>query len=341
MSAPTWHPTPNYLFVSIPQRFEAPKGPRSPEGLALTLLHGDDAMAELDAVLRQGGNNVHFEEKHERSIENIVRVGQVLQIPPFLDNTMTLSGGGPKGLRTMADITPVVEVGDTVYLDHAFLIDENEIYPGVYRVPYSAVICKIDDHIHKDSGMYDIEVGGEKRYCFISDMQAVRMYRHGIPPVPPTIVPVGGFVLLSRVWGEDVVSEDIDGRMVKCTKFPNGMIASTNVPPLTGEGVVAWVGTPLKGSLAELQAGQRVVISPMHATAETISGTEYLCVRHDYVLAVKEEDPIALLRDYLKTADPAELKSDWQNVKDMGLEGPTFSEVLAMQQILPDSSPII
>lgn len=268
MSEINWHPTPNFLFVSVPERFAAPKGPRSPEGLALTVLEGDDAWAEMEAVLKQGGSKVHFEEKTERSVQNIVRVGQVLQIPPYLDETMLLSGGGPKGKRMMGDITPIVEVGDTVHLDYAHLTDQTEIYPGVYRVPYSAVICTVDVVRWEPDPQESL---GEEAWDW------------------PILTPVGGYVLLSRVWADDVVDEDVDGRMVKCRKNKGGLVTQVNVAPLPGEGVVAWVDKPLKGALDELHPGQRVLIDQRQAIVETIVGTEYICIRHDYILGVKEQ----------------------------------------------------
>lgn len=41
-------------------------------------------------------------------------------------------------------------------------------------------------------------------------------------------------------------------------------------------------------------------------------------------------NPVELLRDYLRTADPVELQADWDAVEALGLEGPTLTEVLEL-----------
>lgn len=254
MISTDWTPTANHLLISIPSRYEAPNGPRSPEGLGITLIAGEDAMNELIAQIKTGGE-LQIETESEQSIRTLVRVGQVLQVPPMLTDQMVLCAAG-EGYRTFADITPVVEVGDQVYLDHSCLIDENEILPGIYRVPYAAVICVI---------------------TFENNT------------MQPWLKPVGGYVLLSRVWAADVCDYEIDDVMRK-VRFGKGgyLIDQVDVPPLDNEGEVKWVHEPLQGALDEMHPGQRVVIANGQALIETICGVEYLVVRHDYCLAVRE-----------------------------------------------------
>ena len=214
-------------------------------------------MAELEAQLRAGGQ-VKIETESDTSIKNLVRTGQVLSIPPQLTDQMVLCAAG-EGYRTYADITPVVEVGDTVFLDWSVLMPDsngenpNEIMPGIYRVPYAAVIC------------------------------ILWPYFGVVEPIP-----VGGYVLLSRVWADDVCDYEIDGVMRK-VRFGKGgyLVDQVDVPPLDNEGVVAWIDCPLKGALNELHPGQRVVFSAGHALIETICGESYIAVRHDYILAVR------------------------------------------------------
>ena len=73
---------------------------------------------------------------------------------------------------------------------------------------------------------------------------------------------------------------------MKCRKNAAGLITETSVPPLPNEGVVAFVDAPLKGALNELHPGQRVLITEGQALTESICGTDYLCIRHDYCQAV-------------------------------------------------------
>ena len=293
MISTDWTPTANHLLISIPSRYHAPQGPRSPDGLALTVISGEDAMHELEAQIKRGGK-LQIETETDTSIHNLVRVGQVLQIPLSLNDQMYLCAAG-ESYRTYADITPVVEVGDTVYLDHSCLTDENEILPGIYRVPYAAVICVIhqftfDKNPHNGGHYTELD-------C---------------------LVPVGGYVLLSRVWADDVTDYELDDRMQKVRWNAAGtLIAEYNVPPLANEGRVAWIDAPLKGALNELHPGQRVLITKGQALTETIAGTEYLCIRHDYVLGIREHESVGLLRDYLRNTPAEELQADWDAVSNV------------------------
>jgi co-chaperonin GroES (HSP10) len=262
----TLKPLANHVLVALPHRYAAPKGPRSPDGLGITLIEGADAMRELEAQIKRGGE-LQIETATDKSISNLVRVGQVLAIPPCLTEDMVLCAAGNNKVRTYADITPVVEVGDTVYLDWSCLTDEREILPGIYNVPYAAIICTIYTFKQWDKALDD-----------------------GKPFMPISVLrPVGGYVLLSRVWADDVTDYELDDRMQKVRWNEAGtLIAEYDVPPLPNEGQVAWVDAPLKGALNELHPGQRVVISAGHALIENIAGSEYLVIRHDYVLAVEQ-----------------------------------------------------
>lgn len=291
------NPLNNHCLVAVPERYLAPQGPRSPEGLAISLLSGEDAMHELEAQIKRGGK-LQIETDTDRSIRNLVRVGQVLQIPPALNDQMYLCAAGEQ-YRTYADITPVVEVGDTVYLDFSCLTDENEILPGIYRVPYAAVICVIRQEV-PESGCIEFELNGKKRYTMVSDLQLARHhFKHDVPAFPKKLVPVGGYVLLSRVWAADVQEYEIDGRMRKVRFGKDGyLVEQVDVPPLDNEGEVAFVDAPLKGALNELHPGQRVLITKGQALVETICGTEYLVVRHDYCMAVLEPNFAAVSADF-------------------------------------------
>ena len=294
--SPAWQPLANHIFVAIPERHHAPKGPRSPEGLAITLLSGEDSLKDLEYQLRTGGA-LQFETEALETERNKVCVGQVLQLPTRLDDQMVLHAVGDRA-RTFADIAPVVAVGDTVYLDRSCLIDENEILPGVYRVSYAAVICVISNHEITETTsdpQGDAFFQEFWEHLYIGTKPTLPPISKDNPHQPPktvrtetaTLTPVAGYVLLNRVWADDVVYETVEGRAVKCRKV-GALITQYNVPPLPNEGVVEWVDAPLRGCGDDLRPGQRVIITPGHALVEDICGTEYLCVRHDYILAVKE-----------------------------------------------------
>lgn len=249
--------TANYIICSLPQRFKQAQA-GTPK---IHLIAGEDNMRELQAQIKAGGQ-IQIETETDTSVSNMNREALVLSIPPQLTDQMVLcAASNNKGYRSFADITPVVEVGDTVYLDHSYLTDENEILPGIYRLPYSSVICVIYDYFPNDHTDFHW----------------------------PVLNPVGGYVLLSRVWASDVVDYELDDQMQKVRWNEAGTIISEyNVPPLPNEGTVRWIDCPLKGALNELHPGQRVLLAPGHALVEHITGEDYLVIRHDYCVAVKQ-----------------------------------------------------
>lgn len=51
-------------------------------------------------------------------------------------------------------------------------------------------------------------------------------------------------------------------------------------------------------------------------------------------------NPVALLREYLRTTPAQELAADWAAVEALGIEGPTLSEVLSLStQFYPVQPP--
>lgn len=267
----------NYLLIAIPERY---KQVRTEGTGKIHLLAGEDNMAELIAQIKSGRGELRLETQTEASVSNLIRTGLVLSIPPQLTDQMVLCAApNARGYRTFADIIPLVALGDTVYLDHSCLIDENEIMPGIYRVPYSAVICTIHDY---RAELAELGV----RYPKVSF---------------EVIMPIGGYVLLSRVWADDVKDVEIEGRMRKvrygkhssmdALAMEQAWIEQIDVPPLPNEGVVAHVDYTLNRAPNELRNGHRVLIADGQALVETISGTEYLCVRHDYCVAIIDPIP--------------------------------------------------
>ena len=292
---------PNQVLVAIPQRYK-----QVAEGTGkIHLIAGEDNMRELIAQIQRGGA-VRIETETDKSVGNLVRTGQVLSVGPLNDQMVLCAANNNKGYNTFADIMPVVEVGDTVRLDHSCLIDENEILPGIYRVPHSAIICVIEQN------------------TFVVEDGQLREW----------LLPVGGYVLLSRVWAADVEDVEIEGRMRKvryvkgrpnmvdvtsCADAskqyqPERMIEQIDVPPLPNEGVVAWVDAPLRGALNELHPGQRVLVAPGQALVESIVGTSYLCVRHGYVLAVKES------KESLLFDSPKLTESEAKQFRELGTD---------------------
>jgi hypothetical protein len=53
-----------------------------------------------------------------------------------------------------------------------------------------------------------------------------------------------------------------------------------------------------------------------------------------------ESRAVLALREYLQAASPEELDADWHKVEGMGLQGPTFSELMQQQRALASYLPL-
>jgi len=282
-----WKPAPNYLLVAVPERFEQQHQPGKPR---LFLPSGSDDWAALDAQIRLGvGAEIETDE-----VPIPVRQGLVLAVPSRLTDDMVLCAGPHSTLvplqeavivhgktipdpatggrmlrstgklveqnipRTAADITQQVQVGDTIHFDFEALTDEAEVTPGVYLIGYADVIAILAtpklDPWHED-------------------------YPYG--PVP-----ICGYVLLKRVWPEGVRQVNADEYGLEYTK--SDIVSQLDVPPLPNEGIVLWHSSPLRGTRQQAHVGDHVIVDVRHTRVETIAGTEYLCVRQDYLLAVRQ-----------------------------------------------------
>jgi len=292
-------PLDNYLLVHVGPKFTT----TAVEGKPVLLLpKGSDGWAALTEDLKAGrGAGIEADSPIEQTP---VCQGTVLAVPEHLTADMTLCAGpwtkyvermkvvhDEKGrvvkaangravmvgdghaeapvMRTCADITERVQVGDRIHFDPTCLTDEAEVAEGTYLVPYANVICTITH---------------DEFWAF-----------HKTRPRP-----IGGYLLLYRVWADDVETADVEGRPTKVRYGAGGLIAELDVPPLPNEGVIAWQGSPLRGTTDKLSIGDHVVFhgykpfadksQPLdtgQARVENIAGTEYLAVRQDYVLAVR------------------------------------------------------
>ena len=309
-------PRNNCLLVAIKERFTTTATPGKAQ---LILPAGSDDWQTLTEQLKTG-QAVNIETADD-IVKTPVRQGLVVGVPMQLTQEMTLCTapgtyysdrkvvvldknqqpvkdvhGLPllknegytemQHMRTCADINEPVEVGQEIHFDPAGLTDE--VAPGVYLVPYWAVICVILEH--------------EPFYLY-----SKRIKKDFSSPIqfPTILLPIAGYVLLNRVWADDVQEAEVEGRLIKVRYSTSGLVAETDVPALNSEGIVAWVGRPLRGTSDKLAVGDRVVFhgykpfadksQPLDtgpAIVETIAGTEYLCVRQDQILAVRTTQAI-------------------------------------------------
>ncbi|UYZ60085.1 hypothetical protein [Hymenobacter latericus] len=250
-------PLANYLLVSVPARAPQPAG--APK---LVTLKGADDWQALTAAL-QAGTEFHAE-TNEDPAQAPVNIGQVLRLPERLTPDMILCAGGlkNKGRRTAEDILQVISVGDHIYCDNLTFSKENELQPGIYRVPYSSVVCIVE--------------------------LAVDSHGKRIPELD-VLTPVAGYVLLNRIWPAECFEERIDGVVRKVRRNSLGLVEVC--APLDNEGIVAYAGDPLGEQSFTLQPGQRVLCQPGFASPVTIEGESYLAVRQDYIAAILEDKP--------------------------------------------------
>lgn len=246
-------PLANYLLVSVPERFIT-HHKKGAEGL---LIKSAVLSPGLMEQIQAGYGDIPFE-LDEAAERTMVREGQVLALPPVLNEDLYVCAGPGEKPRTGADIHPEIEVGDTVHLDSAYLTDENEIQPGIYRLPYTAVIARIEE----------------------SELEGKKYHR---------LHPIGGYALLSRAYREDFhVLQDIDGRQERCTEV-NGIWEVAQ--PIRNEGIVERLSTPLGKTPQWLQTNDRVLFEG-YPRLETIRGTEYIVVQQDTIAAVLDRKEV-------------------------------------------------
>lgn len=134
-------PLNNFLTVAIPHRYVQKQALQGNDKL---LIRPYQMTPGLETQIANGYGDIPFE-LDEQAERELVREGLVLALPPQLTEDLYVCAGPFSKPRTGKDIHPEVEVGDTVHLDSAYLTDENEIQPGIYRLPYTAVIATLDD----------------------------------------------------------------------------------------------------------------------------------------------------------------------------------------------------
>jgi co-chaperonin GroES (HSP10) len=242
-------PTNNFLLVSIPERFVRAEALRGDDKLLIRPYQMTPGLLEQ---IQAGHGDIPFE-LDEEAERTLVREGLVLALPPQLTEDLYVCAGPFEKPRTGKDIHPEVEVGDTVHLDSAYLTDENEIQPGIYRLPYTAVIAIIEPYMH----LWKLASND-----------------------PGTPRPIGGYALLSRVYPNGAEKQQDGSYAVQ----RRGLWEA--VAPIRNEGVVEYRSYPLGGTPSNVaQEGDRVLFEG-YPRLETIRGTEYIVVQQDTIAAV-------------------------------------------------------
>lgn len=247
-------PLANHLLVSVPSRF-VDHHTRGQEGI---LIKSAVVTPGLMEQIQAGYGDIPFE-LDEQAERELVREGLVVALPPELNEDLYVCAGPFGKPRTGKDIFPKIQLGDTVHLDVAYLTDENEIQPGIYRVPYTAAIAIVED----------------------------------LPNIGETwITPVGGHALLSRVYPDGAEKQEDGSYAVE----RGGLWEA--VSPIRNEGVICELSIPLGAYRPFAYHLNDRVLFEGYPRLETIRGTEYIVVQQDTIAAVldrKEAPKYALL----------------------------------------------
>ena len=159
----------------------------------------------------------------------------------------------------MSDIAPEVQVGDSIYFAW------NQTFDG------RNVIAKA-----KDGKSMILRIAYDTIHAVVRDGK---------------IIPIGGNVLIDPIW------ENFDSTL-RPTYYPfNGPDGKPAVRPKSEwiqvklfekhkdrEGVIKYIGTPLKGQRCALKPGMRVMYKPVLQNLLDIEGGKYFVMRQDQIL---------------------------------------------------------
>lgn len=238
-------PLANHLLVAIPERYTY-HHTKGQDGVLIKTVAMTPGLAEQ---IEAGYGDIPFE-LDEDAERTLVREGQVLAVPPALTEELYVCAGPNEKPRTGADIIySKIRVGDTLHLDSAYLTDENEIQPSIYRLPYTAAIAIIEE----------------------------------LPNIGETwITPVGGYALLSRVYPDGAELQEDGSYAVE----KNGLWQA--VGPIANEGIVQEISILLGPYRPYPFHLYDRVLFEGYPRLETIRGTEYIVVQQDTIAAVLE-----------------------------------------------------
>lgn len=154
--------------------------------------------------------------------------------------------------KTLADIVPEVQVGDKIYFHYNTVHEENRIRTEdgrkIYKVRYDQIFCSV---------------------------------RNG------QIIPIGGWVLMEPAWDEETQEIQLQGQeKVRGKVSASGLVTELHDKPKPLEGIIANIGTQLKGD-PELgvKNGDRVFFLPLSEFKNKIEGKEYYIMRQKDIIA--------------------------------------------------------
>jgi len=226
--------------------------------------------------------------------------------------------------KTTADIEQDVRVRDRVYVHFNSIVPENRIKNNdgrtIYKVAYHNVLCVVRDYFFSiNLDLIDsVKREGESyRECVDSfldnpDQDRFKGYsvydckgvgkvgdNHGQFEIhndhpfvkyinSPSIIPIGGYVLVEPSYDGEV--QDIGMGYDKAKVSASGLVIDLVSEPKQQEGIVRYVGTPLKGDEEIVKPGDKILYEKNADWLMKIEGKEYFVIRQRDLLAVIEDE---------------------------------------------------
>lgn len=194
--------------------------------------------------------------------------------------------GGVYKYKTTADIEPEVEVGDRIYFKARTLnnplnfIGKLKAEDGknklIYKVPYENIFCAVRTNVQVD---------------------AVPDGPFMVGRMNTSVIPIGTWTIVEPIF------EDWDS-ILKPTYYPykdkfdmpierpkSEWIQKKVAPEHDNmRGIIKYIGSPYKGDVCDMKAGDRIVFRPKACHFEVIEGEKLIVMRQEHILAKLEED---------------------------------------------------
>lgn len=163
------------------------------------------------------------------------------------------------GFKWFSDMAPEVQVGDRVYFSWTNVHDQRNM---IAKSP--------------DGKSFIFKIAYDTIYCVVREGK---------------IIPIGGHVLIDPVWEsfESILRPtyyDFKDKFGKPIAKPKSEWIQVKSAPkhVDREGVVAHIGTPLKGDTCVLKPGMKVLYKPKLQNLLDVEGNKYFIVRQNQIL---------------------------------------------------------
>lgn len=159
---------------------------------------------------------------------------------------------------TMSDIDPIIRKGDRIYY-HFNAISEDNRLKGYFE----------------DTKSKTFRVGYDQIFCVVREGE---------------IIPVGGHVLVEKVFDPGVEEIEVKGVKVMAKTSASGLVTEVGSKPVSYAGTIAYIGAPFKCDPdLGLVAGDKIVFTKESDWVNKIEGKEYYVMRQRDIIAKYEQ----------------------------------------------------